>query len=408
MTPAQLHRDWRNDSTGGPLLRIVGWVVTTSRCRGAHSHSLNLSVEAVRHGSARTPSPRVSPRGSLNGFTLVELLVVIAIIGTLVGLLLPAVQAARESARRSQCSSNIRQIGLSFQMCLDARKYLPAAAFTTVSATASPKPQGNPAGKEHSWRVLVMPFMEEQSAVASYSWNKHWYDTTSNATPATPSDASLGVPRDSNLAVAMQRVSIYLCPSAPTREGGITIPVSPDSGSLRPALGSRTLATSDYEAITGVKKNVLASPDPYAVSTSEPTLGPLNKDKVTSLRQLTDGLSKTILIAECAGRPSVYRGGQVQLVSGIPEVNQCVGWADNLGPFKIDPMPASGVKSPAAAAGAGAAMNATNDGECHSFHSGGMMVVFCDASTRFLADSIDLRTFCGLITRAGGEALGDY
>ncbi|MFM8435914.1 MAG: type II secretion system protein, partial [Planctomycetia bacterium] len=64
------------------------------------------------------------------GFTLVELLVVIAIIGVLIGLLLPAVQSAREAARRTSCKSNLKQIGIAFQMFLDkkTRGRFPVAA----------------------------------------------------------------------------------------------------------------------------------------------------------------------------------------------------------------------------------------------------------------------------------------
>jgi prepilin-type N-terminal cleavage/methylation domain-containing protein len=80
------------------------------------------------------------------GFTLVELLVVIAIIGVLVALLLPAVQAAREAARRTQCTNNLKQIGLAVQNYHDVRKELPPSRI---------------ADGQQTWLALILDHLEQ-------------------------------------------------------------------------------------------------------------------------------------------------------------------------------------------------------------------------------------------------------
>jgi prepilin-type N-terminal cleavage/methylation domain-containing protein len=118
-------------------------------------------------------------------FTLVELLVVIAIIGILIALLLPAVQAAREAARRTQCTNNLKQIGLAIHNYHGAKKFVPVT-FTTGDGFGT-------------WMMWIMPYLEEANALQVRNPTLNFYGQPDSA-HAT-------------------QVASYLCPSrrAPPR-----------------------------------------------------------------------------------------------------------------------------------------------------------------------------------------------
>ena len=339
----------------------------------------------------------------------------IAIIGTLVGMLLPAVQSARESARRSSCGNNLRQLPLAFHNYESARKILPPLK-RTISCTAAPNNEAQMA--QRSWAPDVLPYLEETSLMAGYNTSRNWWENEDGSAPSGGTAGVLDLGVTGNRALVRTQLPLLQCPSTPI----------PNRMQDKIANPRKTGACGDYFLVagTGTSFNVAASlPGPAPTATvpgaTEEWSGCVSTNNAkrpkSTLSKITDGLSKTILLAECAGREDVWRErvryeANADDVSGNTACARARGgaWATNDNPYAFGESLLSGcTKANSQTSGAipTSLMKVNGSNEwgwlIYAFHAGGANIAMADGSVQFVSEDTSVQILGQLATRAGGE-----
>ena len=315
---------------------------------------------------------------------------VIAIIGILIALLLPAVQAAREAARRMQCTNHLKQLGLALHNYHDSFK-----TFPSVGGFSSPWGWG--------FLPLILPQMEQQPLHDQCNFGD-----------------SVGCA--SMQAVYSASVPVLHCPSNPgdTLKDDRTIPNTSCQGGGALTSGSVTGQVTHYVGSFGdgyiVGEDLgytgtATSRSQYGCGgcaeggSSTPTAncpepgvgyggGPHHRGifnytgdtKPVKIAGILDGTSNTILMGHTSG---VARSNSLVWTTSTGNVH---GTSLPIN-FNLEFAKANPPYGPPSWRGRG----------FQSHHPGGSVFLMCDGSATFLAETIDMRTYNALGSRAGGE-----
>lgn len=325
------------------------------------------AVPVLRHSVAAALSRRmhVLPANETKAFTLIEVLVAIAIIAILVSLALLGLQASRSQARRLACANQLKQIALAVHAYESAVYSLPALRSGYVDKeTQLPS---------HSVRSLILPYVEQQSVFDRLNYDLH------SAHP-------------DNQAAIITVVDVYVCPARRR-----VLPQSRETlgpwvfqGLRRDGIDDPEVlaAVCDYKPNAGVS-NLECTPEQKAAGAPSQGFGVWNRRPagISSLTDVPDGQSNTILWGEQAGRPDQYsrtsaRSSKIHVLpynswGGQFRVGMEAGWATG--------------KGSAFVSGAGDNpsekyhVNIHNSYTLFSFHSSGANAAMCDGAVHFIA-----------------------
>ncbi len=325
-----------------------------------------------------------------HAFTLVELLVVIAIIGVLVALLLPAVQAAREAARRSQCVSNLKQLGLATLNYESTNKQFPPGHRMTKD--------GSDINSLGAWVTQLMPFLEEGNLFAQIDTEQLFFEQT------------VDVGRGQFEKTHHVFLPSMVCPSDPAGTGAQLGLIDDHYGARGNYVGNAGWAdpgpgfeecgiwmndpnwemTGNNRAGHPACRNGVPYPGGSNGRTVKSALagyGPFLMNRGVKLRQVTDGTSKTVAYAELLKVPGrdmrgcMHWGGGAMYVHSEPPNSRN---ADLSRFCAVDPNDPTAPCDDSVASWTGAHKLAAR-----SAHPGGVNVTMIDGSSHFVSDDIE-------------------
>ena len=367
-------------------------------------------------------------RPARRGFTLIELLVVIAIIAVLIGLLLPAVQKVREAGARAQCQNNLKQIGLAVHMYSDAKGVLPSMSFCGGGCEDTNPGMQNIFYRFRHYPVAfeLLPYVEQGNLYSQFNLNKA---ATDNASPGVPGGPT-------NLQLSSKPLKVFLCPSMPEpvnpvfadyasygwNRGNSDVRSPAQAGDIckpgqaygfTPSDGvfvSRMDAGLDYTTGLALAAKHAAEPEWWQPDTTF----------AIKLQGVTDGLSNTIAAGDMHNILKGYTTTRVNSVTigttPVPSGGP-VAWAGSGGDYYSEgrtTVPINTLEGPYYN------RTMTDPATLHdilfkspiysfrSTHTGGVNLLFCDGSARFVRQGINMTTYMGLGSRNGNEVLGDY